>query len=60
MEIITLPLQITIHSLAIAVGIISPKASYQMMQAASKPLTWISQQENKIWQEYKTPQVILR
>lgn len=49
------PLQIAMHTLAIAVGIANPKAANRMMQGGSTPLAWITSQENKIWQQYNTP-----
>lgn len=49
------PLQVIIHSLAIVIGIISPKAAYRTMQIGTTALAWITSHENGIWQQYKTP-----
>lgn len=51
------PLQMLIHTLAIGVGIIYPKAAYRMMQAATIPLNFITAREKLIWNQYKTPEV---
>lgn len=51
------PLQVIIHSLAIIIGIISPTVAHRMMQLGTTPLAWITSYENKIWQQYKAPQV---
>lgn len=51
------PLQVAMHTLAIAVGIANPKAANRLMQGASTPLAWITSQENKIKQQYNTPDI---
>lgn len=51
------PLQVIIHTLAIAVGIVSPKIAYHMMAIASTPLAWITSHEEAIWQQYREPQI---
>lgn len=53
--LVGLPLQMIIHSLAMIVGIISPKAAYRTMQIGTSFLAWITSHENEIWQHYKTP-----
>lgn len=55
--IATQSIQLTVHSLAILMGIVSPKAAYRMMQVGSTPHAWITSQEQKVWQNYKTPEV---
>lgn len=52
------PLQLIVHSLAIAIGVISPKAAYRIMQGATLPIAKITSEEQRIWQEYKTPENI--
>ncbi len=50
------PVNAAIHLLAIAVGLISPKAGSGLSYIASKPLAAITSQEKAIWQSYKTPE----
>ncbi len=56
--LLALPLQVIVHSLAISVGVISPKAAYRMMQGATLPIAEITSAEQKIWQGYKAPETI--
>jgi hypothetical protein len=54
------PIQCIISTLAIGIGIISPKAGYKMLQGGSTPLGWITSHEKKILEEYKTPLICQR
>lgn len=51
------PFQISIHFLAIIIGIVSPKAAYRTMQIGIAPIAWISSHENEIWQQYKNSKI---
>ena len=53
-------LQLVTSFVAIGVGIISPKASFRMMQVATCPLAEITSSEQKIWQGYKFPKIYKR
>lgn len=53
--LIAQPLQIIIHTLAIIIGIISPKAAYRTMQGGSAFITWITSHETEIWKQYQMP-----
>jgi hypothetical protein len=58
--LIAQPLQLAIHAVAIIISIITPTVAYRMMQAATIPLALITSHENKIWQEYKNPELYIK
>lgn len=51
------PLQVMIHLIAMAIGIVGPKSAYRAMQIGTAPLAWITSYENEIEQQYKTPKI---
>lgn len=51
--LIAQPLQLAAHALAVAIGIVRPKAGYKMMQLATAPLASIASKKAAIWQSYK-------